>query len=89
VVHEALAAYDGVKLASQSTENCGVIDRFEEAMADLVPRLAHGLLDELASELRIVIVNGPRQSGKTTMLKHRVISSRHCGCLVAGRPATF
>jgi predicted AAA+ superfamily ATPase len=27
------------------------------------------MLDELASALRIVIVNGPRQSGKTTMLK--------------------
>ena len=38
-------------------------------MADLVPRLAQGLLDELASALRIVIVNGPRQSGKTTMLR--------------------
>ena len=38
-------------------------------MADLFPRLAQGLLDELASVLRIVIVNGPRQSGKTTMLR--------------------
>src|ERR1700722_1107278 len=38
-------------------------------MADLVPRLAQGLLDELASALRSVIVNGPRQSGKTTMLR--------------------
>lgn len=38
-------------------------------MADLVPRLARGLLDELVSALRIVIVNGPRQSGKTTMLR--------------------
>jgi predicted AAA+ superfamily ATPase len=39
------------------------------AVADLVPRLARGLLDELVSALRIVIVNGPRQSGKTTMLR--------------------
>jgi predicted AAA+ superfamily ATPase len=31
--------------------------------------MAQGLLNELASALRIVIVNGPRQSGKTTMLK--------------------
>jgi len=31
--------------------------------------MTRGLLDELASTLRIVIVNGPRQSGKTTMLK--------------------
>lgn len=38
-------------------------------MPDLVPRLAQDLLDELAAALRIVIVNGPRQSGKTTMLK--------------------
>jgi hypothetical protein len=37
-------------------------------MPDLVPPLAQGLLDELAGALRIVIVNGPRQSGKTTML---------------------
>jgi hypothetical protein len=38
-------------------------------MVDLLPRLAQGRLDELASALRIVIVNGPRQSGKTTMLR--------------------
>jgi uncharacterized protein len=38
-------------------------------MTELVPRMAQGLLDELVSALRIVIVNGPRQSGKTTMLK--------------------
>jgi uncharacterized protein len=38
-------------------------------MSELVPRMAQGLLDELASALRIVIVNGPRQSGKTTMLR--------------------
>jgi predicted AAA+ superfamily ATPase len=31
--------------------------------------MTQGLLDELASALRIVIVNGPRQSGKTTMLR--------------------
>ena len=29
-------------------------------MVDLIPRLAQWLLDELASALRIVIVNGPR-----------------------------
>lgn len=38
-------------------------------MTDLVPRMAQGLLDELVGALRVVIVNGPRQSGKTTMLK--------------------
>jgi predicted AAA+ superfamily ATPase len=31
--------------------------------------MAQGLLDELATSLRVVIVNGPRQSGKTTMLR--------------------
>lgn len=31
--------------------------------------MAQGLLAELASALRIVIVNGPRQSGKTTLLR--------------------
>ena len=38
-------------------------------MAELVPRMAQELLDALVAALRIVIVNGPRQSGKTTMLK--------------------
>lgn len=38
-------------------------------MAELVPRMAQCLLDELAAALRVVIVNGPRQSGKTTLLK--------------------
>lgn len=38
-------------------------------MAELFPRLARELLEELASALRIVIVNGPRQSGKTTLLR--------------------
>ena len=36
---------------------------------DLVPPLAQDLLDELAAALRIVIVDGPRQSGKATMIK--------------------
>ncbi|MQA93587.1 MAG: DUF4143 domain-containing protein [Streptosporangiales bacterium] len=36
---------------------------------EMVPRAATGLIDELASALRVVIVNGPRQSGKTTLLK--------------------
>jgi predicted AAA+ superfamily ATPase len=31
--------------------------------------MARDLLDELVAALRVVIVNGPRQSGKTTMLK--------------------
>lgn len=38
-------------------------------MEPLVARLAARLLDDLASELRVVIVNGPRQSGKTTLLR--------------------
>jgi predicted AAA+ superfamily ATPase len=38
-------------------------------MSKLVPRAAQPLLTELAAGLRIVIVNGPRQAGKTTLLK--------------------
>ena len=38
-------------------------------MVELVPRMAQELLDSLVAALRVVIVNGPRQSGKTTMLK--------------------
>lgn len=38
-------------------------------MTELVPRMSQGLLNELVSALRVVIVNGPRQSGKTTLLK--------------------
>lgn len=37
-------------------------------MSGLVPRLAAGRLAELAAHLRIVMVNGPRQSGKSTLL---------------------
>ncbi|MGH3275613.1 MAG: ATP-binding protein [Streptosporangiaceae bacterium] len=47
------------------------------AGVELVPRMTRGLLDELGSALRIVIVNGPRQSGKTTML--RQYQSTHGG----------
>jgi predicted AAA+ superfamily ATPase len=35
----------------------------------LVPRIAAGRLAELARYLRIVMVSGPRQSGKTTLLR--------------------
>lgn len=38
-------------------------------MVSLVPRSASARLAELAEHLRIVMVNGPRQSGKTTLLK--------------------
>ncbi|GAA3442339.1 ATP-binding protein [Planomonospora venezuelensis] len=38
-------------------------------MSRLIPRAIEPLLHELASGLRIVIVNGPRQSGKTTLLR--------------------
>lgn len=34
-----------------------------------VPRSAESLLVEFADALRVVIINGPRQSGKTTLLK--------------------
>lgn len=37
----------------------------------LIPRGAADRLARLASELRIVIVNGPRQSGKTTLLREQ------------------
>lgn len=39
-------------------------------MSDLVARVAAVRLAELAEHLRIVMVGGPRQSGKTTLLKH-------------------
>jgi hypothetical protein len=35
---------------------------------DLVPRVAAQRLAELARHLRIVVVSGPRQAGKTTLL---------------------
>ncbi|WP_449060454.1 ATP-binding protein [Planomonospora algeriensis] len=38
-------------------------------MPDLIPRLAEAELDDLMRSFRIVIVNGPRQSGKTTLLE--------------------
>jgi uncharacterized protein len=38
-------------------------------MADLVPRLAESRLTELLDALRVVVVNGPRQAGKTTLLR--------------------
>ncbi|MEV4174576.1 ATP-binding protein [Nonomuraea sp. NPDC049709] len=36
---------------------------------DLLPRLAAESLKELLAELRVVIINGPRQAGKTTLLQ--------------------
>lgn len=36
---------------------------------ELLPRLAATVLKELLGELRIVVVNGPRQCGKTTLLR--------------------
>ncbi|MGH3679353.1 MAG: ATP-binding protein [Natronosporangium sp.] len=38
-------------------------------MDDLIPRAASEQLDELIKAFRIVIVNGPRQAGKTTLLR--------------------
>lgn len=67
-------------------------------MAELIPRMAQGLLNELASELRIVIVNGPRQSGKTTMLKqyqrghggtYRTLDNRQDQEAAVADPAAF
>lgn len=37
-------------------------------MAEYVPRLAAARLGELATHLRIAMLNGPRQSGKTTLM---------------------
>lgn len=38
-------------------------------MDDLIPRAASDQLTELAGRFRIAIVNGPRQAGKTTLLR--------------------
>ncbi|PSK90519.1 hypothetical protein CLV63_12253 [Murinocardiopsis flavida] len=38
-------------------------------MSDLVARVAAGRLSQLADHLRIVMVGGPRQAGKTTLMK--------------------
>lgn len=67
-------------------------------MTELVPRLAQGLLDELVSALRVVIVNGPRQSGKTTLLKkyqhthggtYRTLDDRQAQQAAVADPAAF
>lgn len=67
-------------------------------MADLVPRLAQGLLDELVAALRVVIVNGPRQSGKTTLLRqyerfhggtYRTLDNRQDQEAAVADPAAF
>jgi uncharacterized protein len=67
-------------------------------MTELVTRMAQGLLDDLASALRIVIVNGPRQSGKTTMLKqfqrthggsYRTLDNRQDATAAQDDPVTF
>jgi predicted AAA+ superfamily ATPase len=36
---------------------------------DLLPRLAHSRLAQLADAFRVVVINGPRQAGKTTLLQ--------------------
>ncbi|GGL05848.1 ATP-binding protein [Planomonospora parontospora] len=46
-------------------------------MPDLVPRLAEAELEDLMRSFRIVIVNGPRQSGKITLLEQ--FQRRHGG----------
>lgn len=50
-------------------------------MDDLVPRLAAPVLREIAAGLRSVVVNGPRQSGKTTLL--RAYQRRYGGSYVS------
>ncbi|SDU51349.1 ATP-binding protein [Jiangella alkaliphila] len=44
-------------------------------MDDLIPRAAFGRLTELVQHLRIVMVSGPRQSGKTTLLREQLAGS--------------
>lgn len=36
----------------------------------MVERIAHERLMQLASSFKVVAVTGPRQSGKTTLVKH-------------------
>lgn len=43
-------------------------------MADLVPRAAAARLSELTAHPRVVMVSGPRQSGKTTLLREHLHS---------------
>ncbi len=60
--------------------------------------MAQDLLDELVAALRVVIVNGPRQSGKTTMLKqyqrahggsYRTLDNRQDQDAAVADPAAF
>src|SRR5687767_12487161 len=37
-------------------------------MGDLVPRLSERRLAELMAAFRVVVINGPRQAGKTTLM---------------------
>ena len=37
-------------------------------MRPIVPRMAEGLIREAMNDARVVVVNGPRQSGKSTLL---------------------
>lgn len=46
-------------------------------MPQLVSRATEPLLADLAQELRVVVINGPRRSGKTTLL--RQYQERHGG----------
>jgi predicted AAA+ superfamily ATPase len=38
-------------------------------MDDLIPRLSERRLTELMRSFRVVVINGPRQAGKTTLLE--------------------
>lgn len=38
-------------------------------LSELVKRHLRPVIDELLGDLRVVVVNGPRQSGKTTLLR--------------------
>ena len=48
------------------------------ALRDLVPRRAQGLVSEALADTRVVLVNGARQAGKSTLTR----------LTANGRPAT-
>jgi uncharacterized protein len=51
-----------------------------DVSGDLIPRLAEQRLDQLMRGFRVVVVNGPRQAGKTTLLQ--LFAGRHGGDVI-------
>jgi hypothetical protein len=60
----------------------------EPSSAGYVPRLAALRLAELANHLRVVMINGPRQAGKTTLLM-RFVEARSGSYRTLDRPDTL